>query len=125
MRQITIDPEQEVADQFTLIGTKVLPAIENELGGMPISAPARLWWVKHYTRTFFFAKIVMERDWAKDEAEVLARAAELGRKAQAAAVLAGHAEVEVADAKLASMHVDCGVWEMKGVGTAGALYRWC
>lgn len=122
MAMCTVDTEQEVLKILEIIGLKVLPAVEE--AGATISQPARHWWLNHYARTFFFAKIVLGRDWATDEPNVLDKARELGRRAHAAAVLAGHAEIEVADAKLASMHVDCGLWKSEA-GTLGPLYRWC
>jgi hypothetical protein len=120
-----VDTDAVVADMIAIIGSKVFPAIEAELGGMAISADARHWWVNHYTRTFFFAQVVLEQVWADDEKQVLIKAGELGRKARAAAELAGHTEVEAEDAKLASMHVDCGVWHQSGTSPIRLFFKWC
>lgn len=120
-----VDTEAIVTDMITIIGTEVFPAIEAQLGGMTISPEARHWWVNHYARTFFFAQVVLEQVWADDGPQVLLKAGELGRKARATADLAGHTQVEVADAKLASMHVDCGIWHQSGTGPVRLFFKWC
>lgn len=120
-----VDTEEVLGDMIEIIATRVFPAIESGVGTMPISADARLWWVNHYARTFFFAHVVLEQVWADDEAQVLLKAKELGQEATAAATLAGHTQVEVTDAKAASMKVDCGIWRSSAAGTIRLSYKWC
>lgn len=132
MGTITIDPSVETQRMKARFEADVLPMVGRGIGkkpgskqAFPIGDDARGWWIGHYTRTFFFAEHAIGQDWKKARANVRSRAVMLGRLARALADAAGHSEIELRDAKVASMEVDCGFWLGARRGPIVPFFKWC